>query len=210
MMNLPIATTRIVTIAALTLTIAAAGCRQASAPTANRPSDKDTSESGREIVKGKSPSDLQVQAMLAAKDALFAKLSGRLMEAMVNQGPAAAISVCQKEAPQIAAEVSDEHKLRIGRTGVRLRNPINQPPGWAKPLTDKKTDTAQFVVLNDDDVAALLPIKLQVQCLMCHGPKEQVAPVIQDQLAKLYPNDQATGFHAGDLRGWFWIEMPGD
>lgn len=170
----------------------------------------DDAESSRVIVDGKSPSDSQKQAMLAAKDALFTQLSGRLMEAMGSQGPAGAITVCQKEAPQIATEVSEVHDLRIGRTGVRLRNSNNQPPSWAKPLTDAKTDTPTFVVLDNDDAAALLPIKLQRQCLMCHGPKDQIAPVIQDQLAKLYPDDEATGFHEGDLRGWFWIEMPSD
>jgi len=27
-------------------------------------------------------------------------------------------------------------------------------------------------------------------------------------LAAKYPMDQATGFKEGDLRGWFWIEVP--
>lgn len=207
-MNPQTSTTRLAAVATLVLAVTAVGCGKESAPTVKQSSQD--SESTRVIVEGKTPSDLQKQAMLAAKDALFTKLSGRLMETMGNQGPAAAISVCQTEAPQIAAEVSEEHGLRIGRTGVRLRNSNNQPPAWAKPLTDNKTDTPTFVVLDNEDAAALLPIKLQGQCLMCHGPKEQIAPIIQDQLAKLYPDDEATGFHEGDLRGWFWIEMPED
>ena len=179
----------LISVAALLLIVTAAGCRKESGPIASQPAQK--------------------QAMLAAKEALFNRLSGRLMEAMGGQGPAAAISVCQQEAPQIADEVSTEHNLRIGRTGVRLRNQNNEPPVWAKSLTDNETDTPQFVVLDNEDAAALLPIKLQAHCSMCHGPKEQIAPVIQDQLAKLYPADEATGFNEGDLRGWFWIEMPG-
>jgi len=206
-MNPQTSTTRLAAMATFALIVAAVGCHKESAPTANQPSD--STESSRVIVEGKTPSDTQKQAMLAAKETLFTKLSGRLIEAMGSQGPAAAISVCQKEAPQIAAEVSDEHNLRIGRTGVRLRNPNNEPPEWAKPLTENNIDTPTFVVLDNEDAAALLPIKLQAQCLMCHGPKEQIAPVIQDQLAKLYPDDRATGFNEGDLRGWFWIEMPG-
>ncbi|TWU64576.1 DUF3365 domain-containing protein [Crateriforma conspicua] len=201
-----LSTNRLAAIVTLVLAVTAAGCGKESASTAKQPLDE--ADSNRVIVDGKSPSDAQKQAMLAAKDALFTKLSGRLMEAMGSQGPAGAITVCQTEAPQIATEVSEEHDLRIGRTGVRLRNSSNEPPAWAKPLTDAKTDTPTFVVLDNEDAAALLPIKLQGQCLMCHGPKEQIAPIIQDQLAKLYPDDEATGFHEGDLRGWFWIEMP--
>lgn len=184
------------------------GCQKPSEPVANQSAagDDDTTPS---IRQGETPTEQQQQTMLAAKEALFTKLSGRLMEAMGSQGPAGAITVCQNEATQIAAEVSDSHDLKIGRTGVRLRNTDNQPPTWAKPLTESKTDTPTFVVLDNGDAAALLPIKMQVQCVMCHGPRDQIAPVIQDQLARSYPNDEAIGFHEGDLRGWFWVQMGG-
>ncbi len=160
------------------------------------------------IVPAETPSEAAKTKMLAAKEALFTKLSSRLMEAMSGPGPASAISVCQQEAPKIAATVGEEQGVRIGRTGVRLRNPKNAAPSWAESLVNERTETPTFVVLDNGDSAALLPIKLQGQCLMCHGPKEQIAPVIQDQLAKLYPNDEATGFQQDELRGWFWIELP--
>jgi hypothetical protein len=157
------------------------------------------------IVSGAVPDDQQQAKMLAAKDALFEKLSGRLMEAMGEGGPAAAILVCQKEAPQIASTVGQEQGVSIGRTGVRLRNPNNQAPQWAAELVEQKIDKPTFVMLSDNKAAALLPIKLQVQCLMCHGPDEQISPDVKTQLQKSYPADQATGFNEGDLRGWFWI-----
>lgn len=182
------------------------GCQKPTAPLAN-PTPVTSPIS---IVEGETPSDEQKQSMLAAKDALFTTLSGRLMEAMQQQGPVGAIVVCQKEAPQMAANVGESHGLRIGRTGVRLRNSNNQPPTWAKSLTESQVDTPQFVKLSSGGAAALLPIKLQGQCLMCHGPQEQIASAVQDQLAKLYPDDRATGFREGELRGWFWIEMPAE
>ncbi len=159
------------------------------------------------IVADSQPTEDQRAELLAAKDALFQKLSGRLMEAM-TQGPAEAIAVCQKEATQIASTVGEEQKVKIGRIGVRLRNPNNTGPAWAASLIQSKTDTPVFANLSNGSAAALLPIKLQSQCLMCHGPTEQIAPVIQEQLAKLYPDDQAVGFQEGELRGWFWIEKP--
>lgn len=160
------------------------------------------------IVPEDKPTQEQQDRMLAAKDALFSRLSGRLMEAMGSGGPVAAITVCQQEAATIASEVSTAQGLQIGRTGVRLRNPNNVAPEWASDLIKANTDTPTFVKLSNGHSAALLPIKLQGQCLMCHGPKEQIAPVIQDQLTKLYPNDEATGFEEGELRGWFWIDLP--
>ncbi|MFG0289764.1 MAG: DUF3365 domain-containing protein [Rhodopirellula sp. JB044] len=177
------------------------GCRRPETASVDEAGAPDVS-----IVADRTPSDEHQQPMLAAKDALQMQLSGRLMEAMA-QGPAAAIRVCNQEAPQIAASVGEEHGVRIGRVGVRLRNPNNTPPPWAKELTDSKTDVPTFVTLSDGHDAAWLPIKLQTQCLMCHGPTDQIAPVIKDQLARLYPNDRATGFAEGELRGWFWVEL---
>jgi hypothetical protein len=31
---------------------------------------------------------------------------------------------------------------------------------------------------------------------------------VKEALAEHYPEDQATGFQEGDLRGWFCIEVP--
>ncbi len=157
------------------------------------------------IVQDQVPSESDQQTLIAAKEALQQRLSGRLMQAM-SQGPSKAIQVCHEEAPRIAAEVGAEHHVKIGRVGVRLRNPNNKPPQWAMQLTDAKTASATFTTLSNDHAAALLPIKLQTQCLMCHGPTDQIAPIIKDQLARLYPDDQATGFVEGELRGWFWVE----
>lgn len=159
------------------------------------------------VVQGATPDEQQQAKMLAAKDALFGKLSGRLMQAMAEGGPSAAILVCQKEALEIAESVGEQQGVSIGRTGVRLRNPNNQAPQWAAELIEQQTDQPTFVTQSDHKAAALLPIKLQVQCLMCHGPDEQIAPDVKAQLQKSYPADQATGFHEGDLRGWFWITL---
>lgn len=159
------------------------------------------------IVADSEPTEQQRAEMLAAKDALFEKLSGKLMSAM-SQGPVQAIAVCQKEAPEIAVTVGEEQGVKIGRVGVRLRNPKNTGPDWAAPLIEAKTESPIFANLSNGNAAALLPIKLQSQCLMCHGTKEQMPPIIQEQIAKLYPGDEATGFAEGELRGWFWVEKP--
>jgi hypothetical protein len=161
------------------------------------------------IVQGKSPSNDQRAKMLAAKDTLFAQLSGKLMDAMSEGGPAAAISVCKVQASEIAKRVSEEHGLTIGRTGVRLRNQSNIAPEWASEMVDAGIEEPSFVMLSDGKAAALLPIKLQAQCVMCHGPDDQITPDVKSRLAELYPEDRAPGFKEGDLRGWFWIEMAG-
>lgn len=158
------------------------------------------------IAEGIEPTEEAKQALLAAKEDLFKQLSGRLMAAMNTGGPAEAVEVCYAQAPKIAKEVGETHNIRIGRTGVRLRNTNNEAPGWAKELVESQIDTPTFAVLSNDKAVALLPIKLQPQCLMCHGPVEQISDEVKRVLANRYPNDQATGFRDGDLRGWFWVE----
>ncbi|MBL8870087.1 MAG: DUF3365 domain-containing protein [Planctomycetaceae bacterium] len=142
---------------------------------------------------------------LAAKDALFTKLSGKLIQTMSEQGPVAAIAICNQEAPQIAASVAEENSVQIGRIGVRLRNPKNVTPDWAEAWVAAKSDSPKFLQLADGKSAALFPIKLQATCLMCHGPKNQIAADVLAEIGKLYPDDQATGFSEGELRGWVWV-----
>lgn len=145
---------------------------------------------------------------LAAKEALFARLSARLTEAIKSAGPAAAIEVCSREAASIAKTVGDEHGVKIGRTAIKLRNSQNEPPEWVKPLIQEPTAQPQFVEIENGHRGALLPIKLKAKCIICHGPADGLDRDIKKQLAKLYPKDQATGFKEGDLRGWFWVEVP--
>lgn len=151
--------------------------------------------------------DPKVRAV-AARDALFQALSMRLMQAMATGGPAGAIEICSQEARRLADQVGHQYNVSIGRTSFKLRNPKNTPPDWARPLVESRTEEPQFLTLPDGRTAALLPIRLQGHCVTCHGPDDQIPQEVKEALARLYPEDQARGFLAGDLRGWFWVEVP--
>ena len=43
-------------------------------------------------------------------------------------------------------------------------------------------------------------------CVACHG--SELSPEVTAALAELYPQDQATGFQPGDIRGAFTITQP--
>ena len=49
------------------------------------------------------------------------------------------------------------------------------------------------------------PIRIKPPCLACHGAS--LAPATADELAERYPEDQATGYKLGELRGLFWAEV---
>jgi hypothetical protein len=152
--------------------------------------------------------DAQKQLALDAKDELFKRLSSRLMEVMSTDGATAAIRVCSEEALEITEQVGQAKGVRIGRTSFRLRNRKNTPPSWAAGLIQQRVAEPQFINLPNDQLGALLPIRLQPQCLLCHGAPENIPDEVQQELAKSYPDDQAKGFDVDDLRGWFWVEVP--
>ena len=127
----------------------------------------------------------------------------------LSRGPRHAIEVCRLRAPELAKAAGSE-TVRIGRTSHKLRNPANEPHDWMKPLVDhylSSPDDKQprLVHLDDGRVGYVEPIFVQWKCLICHG--ESIAPAIQDELKRQYPQDQATGFREGDFRGLFWVEF---
>lgn len=150
----------------------------------------------------------QLDRALAARDAMMGRLMGRLSEVLTAEGPAAAIVVCQGEAPQIAQAIATEHGVAIGRTSFKLRHPANQPPAWAATLVEQRVEEPAYLAHPDGRLAALLPIRAKKKCLTCHGGEAEIPGAVREKLEELYPQDQATGFAEGDLRGWFWIEAP--
>lgn len=145
-------------------------------------------------------------------DAARATFSQTLMDELTKglaQGPAAAIQVCSEAAPRVAATKSAELGVRLGRTSLSLRNQGNTAPAWAAEHVRTGNAAPTWFAGSAGELGALFPIRLMPQCVQCHGSKDQLGAGVADALAKRYPQDQATGFRAGDLRGWFWVEVPG-
>jgi hypothetical protein len=143
---------------------------------------------------------------------LLKPFKSELMQALsagMQEGPAAAIEVCSRQAPAIARKLSVDG-VRMGRSSHKLRNPNNAPPGWLAPILDGYAagDTAlepQAVTIDAGRHGYVEPIVTQPMCLTCHGT--DIDSEIRAQLDENYPADRATGFEAGDLRGVFWVEF---
>jgi hypothetical protein len=144
----------------------------------------------------------------SARDALAGELQGALRAAMRESGPVAAIDVCKKAAPKIAGEISAEQGVKIGRTSFRLRNPKNTPPAWAAELVERQESKPAYLTGPGGELGAFFPIHVRAPCMICHGPAEKIPSNVKERLARLYPDDEATGFEPRDLRGWFWAEVP--
>lgn len=141
------------------------------------------------------------------------QLGAKLMAAMKAQGPVHAIEVCNLEAPQIAAQVSTPGMVEVGRTAIRYRNPSNAPTAEQVAVMESfaeqiKQDPSgvpeRLITLENDEQYYMRAIVMQPQCLACHG--KTIAEPVQQAIAEKYPNDKATGFEVGDLRGAFLIK----
>lgn len=188
----------------ITLVISAAGCNSRTTSSSTPPATVTLESRLKEELTEKDPR----QVAAKAKDEMFQTLSAKLLEAMGQGGPATAIEICSKEAPKVAEKIGAKFGVQIGRTSFKLRNSKNSPPDWVKPVIEDRPVEARFVDLPDGHTGAVFPIMLKVQCLVCHGPRDQIADQVQNQLSRLYPDDQATGFSEGELRGWFWVNVP--
>lgn len=159
-------------------------------------------------------------AWIARGAATVAPFKARLQAALLAAMPAGAepaIDTCRVEAPAIAAALSAGGRgagVAVGRSSHRLRNPANAPRDWVAPLlagfvAQPGSATPRAVNLPSGGIGYVEPIVTQPLCLACHG--EALAPAVRARLADLYPDDRATGFRTGDLRGLFWVEFgPGD
>ncbi|RVU45798.1 DUF3365 domain-containing protein [Lujinxingia sediminis] len=150
----------------------------------------------------------QLERAEAARKALASTLMGRVMGVVQEKGAPAAVEVCHSEAGPLTAEVGEEHGVRIGRFSEKLRNADNQPPPWAAAVANEAGEP-RVGVGPQQELAVLSPIRIAAPCLTCHGDRESLAPQVARAIAEYYPEDRATGYAEGDLRGWFWVEVPG-
>ena len=136
-----------------------------------------------------------------------------LNEALSRGGPGTAIAFCHLDATVVVQRLGRTEGIAAGRTSDRLRNPSNVPRPWAAPLVQanagKQARSVEgFAVDLGDKVGVLRPIAERALCAGCHGPAEALSPAVRSVLADRYPVDRAVGFKEGEIRGWFWVEMP--
>jgi hypothetical protein len=167
--------------------------------------------------------DNDVAARIAASretvKTFMGELKGELQAAMKAGGPVHAIQACNIKAPEIARRLSSEKGFEVSRTSLRVRNPANAPDAWERSVLEKfeqrkaagenpgKIEYSEVVTENGKrEFRYMKAIPSGALCLTCHG--ESIAPAVRAKLDELYPEDKATGFKQGDIRGAFSIIQP--
>lgn len=153
-----------------------------------------------------------------AATALGGDLMTMLTQQLARGGPAAAIAVCADSA-QIRTSRYQRAGLAVRRVGTRVRNPANAPDSLeAAVLAAFQADLAAGRLPADTTVLETLagghtrlrylrPVRLQEPCLTCHGPATAIPDSVRAILTQRYPEDQATGYAVGELRGAVSVQV---
>lgn len=140
------------------------------------------------------------------------QLKPKLKAAIQEGGPENAIEVCAEHAPKIAKQLSEETGWSVSRVSLKNRNPAAVPDDWEKEILEhwdkevaKGVDVgtlAQGEIL-EKEFRFMKAQKAEGLCLTCHG--ETLAPAVQAKLKEKYPQDLATGYSLGQVRGAFSV-----
>lgn len=204
----------------------AAALLAGTACSSSAPAAKPKGESAAAAPAAAQPAISSEQAVAIANqliEKLLGDLKARLTAAMEQGGPAAAIEVCTTEAQRITAAVPEiaggDVEARVGRSSLKLRNPANKAPDWVqrwletqgeRPAEGLKVPVAVATMDGKRIARVIRPIAIQGMCLTCHGPTLMIPPEVQAVLKTRYPDDQATGYALGALRGAAWAEVKVD
>jgi hypothetical protein len=147
--------------------------------------------------------------IISLQDAMLAELS-RDME---QGGAALAIRACHIDTTSTAYRIAKQEGIQAGRTSDRLRVPTNMPKPWAAPIVAqyagrRAADVEGFAVDLGDRVGVLRPMAERPLCGACHGDRDKLDPRVRQELDERYPRDRALFFKPGEVRGWFWVEVP--
>ncbi|RLA48625.1 MAG: DUF3365 domain-containing protein [Gammaproteobacteria bacterium] len=137
------------------------------------------------------------------------ELKPQLKKAMTEGGATQAIEVCAHVAPRIADALTAESGWLTKRVSLKSRNASRaQPDKWEQAVLqqfDKRqaageaaadihygeTVSGQYRYMQAQGVEAI--------CLTCHG--QNLSDPVRTTLEKYYPDDWATGYSLGQVRG---------
>ncbi|PKO25050.1 MAG: hypothetical protein CVU35_06135 [Betaproteobacteria bacterium HGW-Betaproteobacteria-8] len=142
------------------------------------------------------------------------KLAGTLKQHIESAGTESAINVCKEVAPALEKQYSTDGKL-VKRVSLKPRNQSLGTPNAEERVALENFDkqqhaggpaTLELATVYQDASGEewfhyMRAIPTQPQCLQCHGKTEDIAENVKALLAKEYPEDKATGYSVGEIRG---------
>jgi hypothetical protein len=159
-------------------------------------------------------SEDQLNAMRTTSTEFMKELKGILIEQIQTGGVVQAVAVCSDTAQLLTNEFGVERGVFIKRVSIKNRNKNNYPDDFEKRVLNRfellkqnnelnnETEYAEIITEGDYKYLRYLkPILVQAECLNCHGNQTDMMPEVSNLIVQEYPQDKATGYKVGDLRG---------
>ena len=172
------------------------------------------------VVESVQSGELRERAQSFIKD-LNTEVKGRLGKSIKNSGYGGAVIMANEQGGYtIASEMMKQNEgLIIRRVSFKNRNPNNIPDAYESRmlhLMEKdhvkgtlKVYYEDFATTSGEKVYKYMePLIIKKLCLNCHDNKNDIDPEALVQIKKLYPNDKATDYKIGDLRGAIFVTLP--
>jgi hypothetical protein len=169
------------------------------------------------------PAEPRVETALAeargSARELASSLKGLLVRELRSGGLEAAVAVCAEVAQEKTAQYRESSGNEIRRVSLRWRNTANEPDAYERAVlesfdalpVEERPKAEHWEVVSDqhgESLRYLKPLVANQMCLECHGTPETIPPEVAAMLAERYPDDRATGFASGDVRGAITIRIP--
>lgn len=153
--------------------------------------------------------------------ALLKATRARLDSYWVEGGETRAIDGCSVLAPFLTRQYRVDTGYYVMRVSLKNRNPANTPDPYERGVLEKfeqmKKDGVfeegfeDYRVVSERDgrlFRYMKPIVTGWTCLKCHGPKSEISLEVREVLEREYPEDLATGYEPGEVRGAISIKIP--
>lgn len=144
------------------------------------------------------------------------QLKPQLQQAMAAGGPAHAVAVCAEVAPSLMDSLSAETGWQVRRVSLQARNVERaQPDAWERAVLQQfaaqqaagtPASQLQQAAIEDGRFRYMQAQGTEGLCLACHG--ENLSPAVQQALDSHYPDDRATGYQLGEVRGAISLTGP--
>ena len=139
------------------------------------------------------------------------QLKPQLKAALQAGGPSHAIEICATQAPKIADALSTDTGWIVKRVSLKARNASRAiPDAWEKQVLEafdrRRAAGEEPASLNHSEQVDGRYRYMQAQvvepvCLTCHA--ETLSEPVRETLEQYYPDDYATGYTLGQVRGAF-------
>lgn len=140
------------------------------------------------------------------------KVRGLLFKELEKGGYVGAVRVCSEVAQEIPREFTARTGHYVRRVSLGYRHPKDVPDEYERQKLEafnrlnreRKLESEYYEVVTEEGreyLRYLKPLITGPMCLTCHGEAQQIPADVKAILAEKYPDDRATGYHTGDVRG---------